>query len=115
MRTSQGQGLAALQTKRTAQAADDISSMIVDEVGEIGQFLSTLLVLQGTVDVDELDKDVLVPKLNQWKRMYPGRLASNTSERCLALLTDDPSVLPGYTSRELRLILQRHKANDASR
>jgi hypothetical protein len=93
MRTSQGQGLAALQTKRTAQAAADISSMTVDDVGEIGQFLATLLVLQGTAEVDESDKAILVPKLKQWKRTYSGRLASDTSDRCLALLIDDPFVL----------------------
>ena len=104
MRTSQGKGLAALQTKRTAQA----TSMTVDEVGEICQFLSTLLILQGAADADDLDKATLVPKLNQWKRIYSGRLASDTSERCLALLTDDPFVLSPF-----KLYQRRAKINIA--
>jgi hypothetical protein len=98
LHTTEGQGLAALQTKRTAQAMNDISSMSVDEVGEIGQFLATLLILQGTADVDESDKAVLIPKLKQWRRTYSGRLASDTSERCLALLRDDPFVFSSFTS-----------------
>lgn len=89
-RTPAGQGLAALQAKRTALAASEIGSMSVDEVGEIGQFLSTLLVLQGVANVDAEDKAILIPKLRQWERAFPGRLAANTSDRCLALLTDDP-------------------------
>ena len=107
MRTSQGKGLAALQTKRTAQATDN-NSMTVDEVGEICQFLSTLLILQGAADADDLDKATLVPKLNQWKRIYSGRLASDTSERCLALLTDDPFVLSPF-----KLYQRRAKINIA--
>jgi hypothetical protein len=88
--------------------------MTVDEMGEIGQFLATLLVLQGTGDVDESDKAVLIPKLKQWKTIYSGRLASDTSERCLALLTDDSFVaLLNYTSIQLMSTSQRHKANDA--
>lgn len=70
--------------------------MTVDEVGEIGQFLATLLVLQGAADVDESDKGILIPKLNQWKRTYSGRLASDTSERCLALLNNDSFVLSSF-------------------
>lgn len=93
-RTPAGQGLAALQAKRTAQAVSEISNMGPDEVGEIGQFLATLLLLQGTAGVDASDKSALVPKLKQWKRTYAGRLASDTSERCLALLMDDPSMRP---------------------
>ena len=77
--------------------------MTVDEVGEVGQFLSTLLVLQGVADVDELDKAALVSKLNQWKRIYSGRLASDTSERCLALLTDDPFVLSPLYQRTTKI------------
>lgn len=81
--------MAALQAKRTAEAVSEIGSMSADEVGEIGQFLSTLLVLQGIADVEDSDKAILIPKLKQWERAFPGRLASNTSGRCLAILTDD--------------------------
>lgn len=61
-----------------------------DSIAEIGQFLATLLLLQGIAEVDEADKATLVPKLKQWERRFQGRLASDTSERCLALITDDP-------------------------
>lgn len=88
-RTSTGEGLAALQMKRTVEAADSIINMSADEVGEIGQFLATLLVFQGTSGIDENDKKILIPKLKEWERAFPGRLASDTSLRCLALLTDD--------------------------
>jgi hypothetical protein len=91
-RTPAGQGLAVLQTKRTAEAAAYIGNMSADHVGEIGQFLATLLLLQGITDVDEGDKKTLIPKLKQWNRTFAGRLASDVSERCLALLTDDPYV-----------------------
>lgn len=67
--------------------------MSIDDVGEIGQFLSTLLLLQGTADVDEADKNTLIPALKRWKRQFPsGRLASEASERCLTLLQDDKYV-----------------------
>lgn len=101
-RITAGLDLAALQTKRTAEAAETLESMSADEVGEIGQFLSTLLVLQGTADIDSSDKAILVPKLKQWIRAFPGQLASDVSERCLALLTDDRYVIYlRYTGLEL--------------
>ena len=85
-----GQGIAGLQTKRTAEDAADIEKMDVDRVGEVGQFLATILLLQGTADVDEADKRVLIPKLKAWERSFRGRLASETSGRCIAILADDP-------------------------
>jgi len=92
LRSPAGQGIAALQTKRTAESAAEIDGMNADEVAEISQFLATILLLQTTPEVDEADKKILVKKLRQWAHMFPGRLASNTCERCLALLTDDPSM-----------------------
>ncbi|KAF8891872.1 hypothetical protein BD779DRAFT_153864 [Infundibulicybe gibba] len=93
-RTPAGQGLAALQTKRTAAAVDEIDQMSADEVGEIGQFLATLLLLQGIGEVDPADKAILIPKLRKWERVFSGRLASDVSERCIALLLDDPNMRP---------------------
>jgi hypothetical protein len=59
-----------------------------DGIGEICQFLSTLLVLQDVSEVSEEDKGLLVPKLARWKRSGKGALAGNASERCLDLLTN---------------------------
>ena len=87
--TPASQGLASLQAKRTAEATSFIDSMPADEVGEIGQFLSTLLVLQGTEDIDETTKATLISKLKRWQRRSPGTLASETSERCIEQLRND--------------------------
>lgn len=92
-RTSTTEGLVALQMKRTVEAADSIIDMTADEVGEIGQFLSTLLLVQGTSTIDEDHKKILIPKLKEWERAFSGYLASETSLRCLALLTDDVYVI----------------------
>jgi hypothetical protein len=62
----------------------------MDCIGEICQFLSGVLVLQGVSDIDENDKRVLVSRLSRWERKYPGRMASIASERCLGLLKDEP-------------------------
>lgn len=79
-----------IQTRRTVEAISQNEILTADEIGEIGQFLSTLFVLQGIADIDSKDKSILFPKLEQWGREYPGRLACEVSERCLALLQDDP-------------------------
>ncbi|KAJ7756185.1 hypothetical protein B0H16DRAFT_1538938 [Mycena metata] len=73
LRSPAGNGIAAMQAKRIADSASEIIVMSVDDVGEIGQFLATLLLLQGIQD-----------------RKFEGRLASETAGRCLALLTADP-------------------------
>ncbi|KAJ7938313.1 hypothetical protein B0H13DRAFT_1942389 [Mycena leptocephala] len=90
LRSPAGEGLAALQAKRVASSVEEISTMSVDEVGEIGQFLSSILLLQGVQDVAEEDKAILLQHLPIWERRYRGRLASETAGRCLALLTADP-------------------------
>ncbi|KAJ7115565.1 hypothetical protein C8R43DRAFT_1038838 [Mycena crocata] len=92
LRTPTGQGLAALQVKRVASAATEIGSMSVDDVGEIGQFMSTILLLQGIQDIAAEDKSILLHHLPIWERKFRGRLASETAGRCLALLTDDPDM-----------------------
>jgi hypothetical protein len=61
----------------------------ISGIGEICQFLSTLMVLQGTSEITEDEKALLLPKLAGWKRSGRGVLAGNTSERCLDLLTND--------------------------
>ncbi|KIK05765.1 hypothetical protein K443DRAFT_130203 [Laccaria amethystina LaAM-08-1] len=91
LRSPAGQGIAALQTKRTAESAAEIDGMNAGEVAEITQFLATILLLQTTSEVDEADKKILVKKLRQWAHIFPNSLALDTCERCLGLLTDDPS------------------------
>lgn len=66
-RTSAGECLAALQMKRTAEAADAISKMTADQIGEISQFLSMLLLVQGTSIINEGHKKILIPKLKEWR------------------------------------------------
>lgn len=61
-------------------------------VGEIKKFLSTLLVLLENGNVESSDKNILLQKFREWEKLFPGTLASEVSERCLALLTDCPSV-----------------------
>lgn len=92
LRTPAGEGLASLQVKRIATAANEMGAMSVDDVGEILQFCSSILLLQGVQDVDDEDKAILLKHLPDWERKYRGRLASETAGRCLALLNDDPSV-----------------------
>ncbi|VDB84893.1 unnamed protein product [Peniophora sp. CBMAI 1063] len=92
LRTPAGAGLAALHTKRVAQFADDLTKEAnPDRVAETNQFLATLLLVQGTDDVDAADKDALLPKLKTWRSMskFRGRLASEASDRVISLLTND--------------------------
>ena len=56
----------------------------VAEVGEICQFLSTLLILYGT-DIDPEVRRGLIAKLRQWKTQYRGEFAAETAERCLSV------------------------------
>ncbi|KAJ6598650.1 hypothetical protein B0H10DRAFT_2085252 [Mycena sp. CBHHK59/15] len=94
LRTPAGAGIAALQAKRVANSANEISNMGADDVAEICQFLSTILLLQGLADVEDGDKTVLLQHLQSWEQRFGGRLASETAGRCLALLTDDPVMRP---------------------
>lgn len=89
-RTPAGHGLAVLQANRMATAPAS-THFNIDHVGEITQFLSTLMILQGTEEITEEDKKALLQKLNQWKRTYKGtgRMAESGSERCKTLLTSN--------------------------
>ncbi|KAJ7686830.1 hypothetical protein B0H17DRAFT_940099, partial [Mycena rosella] len=92
LRTPAGEGIASLQAKRVANSVGEIGRMSVDDVGEIGQFLSSLLLFQGVQDVAEEDKAILREHLPIWERKYQGRLASETAGRCLALLNNEPGM-----------------------
>ena len=63
-----------------ANAIDDPSNPKV--IAEICQFLSTLLVLQGTTAIPEDVKEKLIPKLTTWRRRYKGQHPGETSDRC---------------------------------
>jgi len=87
-RSPAGSDLVAIQAHRTA--IDPVSTLLdIDTIGEITQFLGTLLLLQGTSGITEDDKKALLSKMNKWKNMYrgTGRAAEKGSERCNALLT----------------------------
>jgi hypothetical protein len=79
-KTPAASDLVVLQATRMANAIDDPSDPEV--IGDICQFLSTLLVLQGTTAIPEDIKEKLVQKLNTWRRRYEGRFPGETSDRC---------------------------------
>lgn len=84
--------LASLYTSRVATYASALSAEShADSIAETCQFLATLLLVQGTSDVDEEDKKQLLPFVRQWVRKpaFKGRLASDASERVMWLLTGD--------------------------
>ena len=87
-RTSAASDLGAIQAHRTAIAPASMS-LDIDTVGQITQFLGTLLLLQGTSEVTKDDKKALLSKMNEWKKTYrgTGRTAEQASERCRAMLT----------------------------
>ena len=61
--------MAALQIKRMVEAENIEETYDVSSIGEMCQFASTLIVLQGIDDIPQAHKDVLVPFFNA------GRLA----------------------------------------
>ncbi|KIM82518.1 hypothetical protein PILCRDRAFT_820376 [Piloderma croceum F 1598] len=96
-RSSAGSDLAAIQAHRTA--IDPASTLLdIDTIGEITQFLGTLLLLQGTSGITEDDKKALLSKMNKWKNIYrgTGRVAEKASERCNALLARKSGLPAGY-------------------
>ncbi|KAI0091336.1 hypothetical protein BDY19DRAFT_935212 [Irpex rosettiformis] len=87
--------LASLYTHRVSQHSQSLSaSSNPDDVAETCQFLATLLLVQGTDDIQKQDKDSLLPVLRQWVKRpaFRGRLASDASERVVWLLTGDRSM-----------------------
>ncbi|KAF4598773.1 hypothetical protein EYR38_007181 [Pleurotus pulmonarius] len=91
LKTPGGQGIVALHVKHMAQDPD-VGALDTDRIGEVTQFLSTLLLLQGMVDVEQADKTALMHKLRLWVQVYRGQFAAGTSSRCIASLTSDPSM-----------------------
>ncbi|KDQ28302.1 hypothetical protein PLEOSDRAFT_29855 [Pleurotus ostreatus PC15] len=91
LKTPGGQGIAALHVKHMAQDPT-VGALDADSIGEATQFLSTLLLLQGIADVEQADKTALMPKLRSWVQVYRGQFAAETSSRCIASLTSDPTM-----------------------
>ena len=56
-----------------------------DAIGEICQFLSTLLVLQGTVGIQDVREKVL-GQLKKWRLKYRGKFTEKSSDRCITIL-----------------------------
>ena len=79
-----GQGLAILQTRRIG-ALNDAEAFAVepDDVAEIGQFLATLLALQGSEGITPEENEAAVARLNKWRRSTSLAFARETMERCV--------------------------------
>ncbi|KAF8910808.1 hypothetical protein CPB85DRAFT_1304717 [Mucidula mucida] len=86
-----GAGLAALQVKRILEGKDTFNPQTVadTEIAELGQLLSTLLVLQGVDDIPADDQKKLYDQILQWVRTMPPVFAVETCERCLMILEND--------------------------
>ncbi|KAH7918275.1 hypothetical protein BV22DRAFT_1024840 [Leucogyrophana mollusca] len=102
-RTEAGSDLASLVAGRIANAETDTTD--ADVVGEMCQLLSTLLVFQGAASVSAEDQAKLLPKFRRWRRAYAGRLASETSERCLGTFTGDFMIQ--QMSRSIKSMLEQ--------
>ncbi|KDQ50887.1 hypothetical protein JAAARDRAFT_41677 [Jaapia argillacea MUCL 33604] len=85
--TPDGHGIAALQAKRMNES--EVEHTDRDQIGEMCQFLATLLLLQGVNGIDADEKASLVKRLKKWERTFPGRLASTASSRSLAILNNE--------------------------
>lgn len=83
-RTPAGSGLAAIQTHH--MASTDPTTETQETVTEQTQFLSTLLLLQGTSEVAAEDKTKLLQKISRWQVRFRGTLAEETSDRCKDML-----------------------------
>ncbi|KAF7976421.1 hypothetical protein HWV62_6835 [Athelia sp. TMB] len=100
-RTPAGADLASFQAHRTASAAPEATAaMDIDTVGEIVQFLATLMLLQGTagLGLSEGEEKSLLKILKGWETQYrrSGRVAEKASGRCIALLTCKSGLPEGY-------------------
>lgn len=95
MRSDAGKGLAILQTSRMA-AHPDHSPLEGEELGEATQFLSTLLVYQGTDGISQQNIRTLTPKLTRWKRerVDPSGVLNLAADRCRNQLSPNLCVLP---------------------
>jgi hypothetical protein len=88
MSLPEARGMAALQIKRMA-SSDFPGNYSPDDLGEIGQYLSTLLMFQGDADVEPQHKAAVLPKLRKIVRRYKSDFPGETAERCYEFLSGD--------------------------
>ncbi|KAF7320817.1 hypothetical protein HMN09_00168100 [Mycena chlorophos] len=93
MRSPAAAGLVGMQAKRIAEQFDTIATYTADDVASLGQFLSTLLLLQGDEEVETRDKEILVRRMPEWQTKYPGRLAKEVAERCLGIFREEQMMM----------------------
>jgi hypothetical protein len=86
--TAQAIDMTAIQIKRMA-GADYPDSYGADDIGEIGQFLSSLLGLQGADHADQNDVKAVIPKLRVTTRKYLDQFPGGTTQRCYDFLRGD--------------------------
>ena len=89
--TPAGAGLVVLQAERILADKDNFNpgNKPIDEIAELGQLFSTLLVLQGVQDIKEEDRKKLFALMLQWVKTMPPVFAVEVVERCLMILEDD--------------------------
>ncbi|KAL1719749.1 hypothetical protein EV715DRAFT_198292 [Schizophyllum commune] len=88
----ENQDLVAMQVRRTLADADTVQTLESEEVIRVLQFLSTLLLVQGTDNIPSEDKTALVARLQVWKRRFSHILAGEIAERCLGIINEDMCV-----------------------
>jgi hypothetical protein len=100
--------MAANQIKRMAEKEDIERAYDMMSVGEMCQWASTLLVLQGVDDIDPAHKDKVVSILERWETRYKGVFAGETTGRVLGALTGDPTMtaMSNMVRRQLERALQ---------
>ena len=88
----ENQDLVVMQCRRTLADADTIQTLESEEIIRVLQFLSTLLLVQGTDNIPAEDKTALVARLQVWKRRFSQILAGEIAERCLGIINEDMCV-----------------------
>ncbi|KAF7300259.1 hypothetical protein MKEN_01350000 [Mycena kentingensis (nom. inval.)] len=95
MRSEAAVGLVYHHAHLVATNFTKLSTMTMDEIASTAQLLWTLLVLQaeGIDEVADADKNILVARMPEWVRKYPGRSMSEVAERCIGILTKQPAMV----------------------
>ena len=82
--SEKARGLAVLQTRRLGAMTDaEAGAFEPDDVAEIGQFLGTLLTLQGREGITSEETQAAVARVKKWQRNVSLAFAQETMERCI--------------------------------
>ncbi|KIJ43874.1 hypothetical protein M422DRAFT_30709 [Sphaerobolus stellatus SS14] len=84
------QNMVAIQLERMATSNDYPSGYDAQDLGEIAQFLSSILMYQGADDAAPAHVKVVLPKLKTVMQRYRDGFADETAERCYDYLRGDP-------------------------